>query len=78
MCLIKKSYIPRITLSNKTVYKIVVRTDKSKYITAFVGAEVDCFKINKAKFQKSNLFQSLFCKNIYDGYIHAYEKFETA
>lgn len=77
MCLIKKSWIPRISLKDKKVYKVVILY-YGNYYTPFRQKQI-INPINKGKFiDNNNLFKSLFTKYIGDGYIHVYDNYESA
>lgn len=85
MCLIKKSLIPRITRTNKTVYKVVVTHKLSGNIyTPHLGINVKINDTYKGVFyRKKERLYSLFSKEISSGFIHvcatlkAAEKYKT-
>ena len=77
MCLRKKSWIPRIALRNKKVYKCVI-SQNLQYYTPYIRKLIK-FPINKGEFvNNNNLFKSLFTKYIEDGYIHVFDNYESA
>ena len=77
MCLVKKSWIPRITLRNKKVYKYVISYNL-QYYSPYIRKLIK-FPIDKGEFvYNNNLFKSLFTKYIEDGYIHVFDNYEFA
>ena len=77
MCLIKKSWIPRIALRNKKVYKYAI-LHNLHYYTPYMRKLIK-FPIYKGEFvYNHNLFKSLFTKYIGDGYIHVFDNYEYA
>ena len=75
MCLIKKSWIPRIALHNKIVYKIV-EGDGKQFRTPFMLDKIEIGKIYKAI--GISLFDSLFRKQLKSGFIHSYYDYQVA
>lgn len=75
MCLIKKSWIPRITLRNKIVYKIV-EGDEKQFRTPFMLDKIEIGKTYKAI--GISLFDSLFRKQLKFGFIHSYYNYRVA
>ena len=77
MCLVKKSWIPRIALRDKKVYKYVILHNLQYYAPYIL--KLIKFPIDKGRFvNNNNLIKSLFTKYIEDGYIHVFDNYETA
>lgn len=78
MCLVKISKFPRITLSYKVVYKLVVTSNESDvFITPFVGDFVKIGNTYTGRFTNypfiRGLVKSFKSRCIHDGYIHCYK-----
>lgn len=77
MCLIKKSYIPRIALKDKTVYKIVIPDWNGDCYTPCQFAHVKLGKTYKGIFRYGQtLLKSFFKKEINSGFIHAFTNYD--
>ena len=74
MCLIKKSWIPRITLRNKIVYKII-EGDGKQFRTPFMLDTIEIGKTYKAI--GTSLYDSLFKKYLRSGFIRSYYNYQV-
>lgn len=86
MCLVKKSWIPRIALKDITVYKVLIIGPNNTYTTYFMGNKIIIGETYKGVFKKYNrydspksttLIKSLFSEEIGIGYIHSYKSYYT-
>ena len=79
MCLIKKSYIPRIALRDKTVYKAIMQDWNGDYCTPCQFAYVKLGETYKGIFRYGQtLLKSFFKKEINSGFIHAFTNCDRA
>lgn len=79
MCLIKKSLIPRIAITNKTVYKVITKDFDGTLYTPCRYSFIEIHKTYKGLFYpKRNLFTSLFSRRVDDGFIHVWATLENA
>ena len=80
MCLVKKSLIPKITKTNKIVYKVVLTNKLNGSIyTPCIRVNVKINNTYKGVFRrKREIFYSIFSKKIYSGFIHTWTKLEAA
>lgn len=77
MCLIKSSLIPRITLKEKVVYKILI-IDHPFYITPFMLEPIVIGSEYVGEFRRTFLIFTFFKKCIKEGYIHCFKTITDA
>ena len=83
MCLVKKSFIPRIALYPKRVYKLINRIYNIKkknydYITPYAHYPIKIGETYIGEFKYSTLTGSFTASTLNDGYIHCFKDLKSA